>query len=170
MRILKFITIFLAILVGLFFLSGLIFPKTNYTTVQQINLPIAETFDLYTDVSKMKHWYLGLQSIRIEEQKPGVVGTKYKIVAEVQGDFVQMKRIVTKHNKAKQINYSTQSFELIKEETITFQVVNGQTLLTNEVSIEGKTYLLKNLYATFFWWLKEDDQAILDSFKNYAEK
>jgi len=49
-----------------------------------------------------------------------------------------------------QINYSTQSFEMIKEEAITFQQVNGQTLIINETSTEGKTYFLKCLYASFF--------------------
>ena len=170
MRILKFILKSLAVLLVLFLLSGLIFPKTKYTTTQQINLPMAKTFSLYTDADKMKHWYLGLQSIRTEEQKPGTVGNKYKMVTEVQGEFVQLKRIVTKYNRPKQINYSTQSFEMIKEEAITFQAINGQTLVTNQTSTAGKNYFLKCLYASFFYFIKADDQAILDSFKNYAER
>lgn len=170
MRILKFFLKFLVVLVVLFSLSGLIFPKTKYTTTQQINLSVATTFDLFTDANKVKQWYLGLQSFRTEEQKPGVVGNKYKLVTEVQGEFVQMKRIVTKYKKPKQINYRTQSFEMIKEEIITFQEINGQTLITNEISTEGKNYFLKCLYATYFWFLRNEDQAILDSFKSYAEK
>lgn len=170
MRILKFMLKLVAVLLALFLLSGLIFPKTKYTTTQQINLPIAKTFNLYTDASKMKHWYIGLQSIRTEEQKPGTVGNKYKMVTDIQGEFVQLKRIVTKYNKPKQINYSTQSFEMIKEEAITFQDINGQTLVTNQASTEGKNYFLKCLYASFFYFIKGDDQAILDSFKNYAER
>jgi len=170
MRILKILLKVLAILTVLFLLSGLIFPKTKYTTAQQINLPVETAFEVYTDASKMKQWYLGLQSIRTEEKKPGVVGNKFKLVTDVQGSFVQMKRIVTKYKKPEQINYSTQSFEMIKEEAITFQQVNGQTLIINETSTEGKTYFLKCLYASFFWYIQSEDQAILDSFKVYAEK
>lgn len=160
----------LAVLVVLFLLSGVIFPKTKYTTTQQVNLPLAETFDLYTDATKMKHWYTGLQSIRTEEQKPGTVGNKYKMVTDVQGDFMQLKRIVTKYKKPQQINFSTQSIEMIKEEAITFQNVNGQTLITNEVRTAGKSYFLKCLYVSYFWLLKNEDQAILNSFKTYAER
>lgn len=170
MRILKFILKFLAVLLVLFLLSGLLFPKTKYMTTQQVNLPIAETFKLYTDATKMKHWYTGLQSIRTEEQKPGTVGNKYKMVTDVQGTFTQMKRIVTKYKKQQQINYSTQSIEMIKEETIAFREMNGQTIIINEASTEGKTYLLKCLYASFFWFIKNEDQARLDSFKMYAER
>lgn len=170
MRILKILLKVLVIFVVLFLLSGLIFPKTKYTTAQQINLPVEKVFDLYTDANKMKHWYLGLQSIRTEEKKPGVVGNKYKIVMDVQGTFTQLKRIVTKYKKPQQINYSTQSVEMIKEEAITFQQVNGQTLIINETSTAGKNYFLKCLYASFFWYIQSEDQAILDNFKVYAEK
>ncbi len=171
MKILKFILKLIAVLLALFLLSGLIFPKVKYITTQQVNLPLAKTFELYTDASKMKHWYLGLQSIRTEEQKPGTVGNKYKLVVDdIQGEFLQLKRIVTKYKKPTQINYSTQSIEMIKEEVIIFQEVNGQTLITNQSSTEGKTYWLKCLYASFFYFIKGDDQAILDSFKVYAKK
>jgi len=169
MRILKFLLKLVAILLVVFLLSGLIFPKIKYTTTQQVNLPIAETFDLYTDATKMKHWYTGLQSIRTEEQKPGVVGNKYKMVTEIQGEFIQLKRIVTKYKKPQQINFSTQSIEMIKEEAIIFQEVNGQTLITNKASTAGKSYFLKCLYASFFYFIKAEDQTILDSFKVYAE-
>lgn len=119
----------------------------------------------------MKHWYTGLQSIRTEEQKPGVVGNKYKMVTEdIKGDFMQLKRIVTKYKKPQQINYSTQSIGMIREESIIFQDVGGQTLITNKASTAGKSYFLKCLYASFFWVLKNEDQAILDSFKTYAER
>lgn len=170
MRILKFILKLLAVLLVLFLLSGLIFPKTKYTITQQINLPVEETFKLYTDATKMKYWYLGLQSIRTEEQKPGIVGNKYKMVTDVQGDFMQLKRIVTKYKKPQQINFSTQSIEMIKEEVIIFQNFDGQTLITNEASTTGKSYFLKCLYVSFFYFLKKEDQAILDSFKIYAER
>jgi len=59
MRILKILLKVLAILTVLFLLSGLIFPKTKYTTAQQINLPVETAFEVYTDASKMKQWYLG---------------------------------------------------------------------------------------------------------------
>ena len=68
------------------------------------------------------------------------------------------------------IGVTYQDFEMIKEEAITFQEVNGQTLITNQASTEGKNYFLKCLYASFFYFIKGDDQAILDSFKVYAEK
>ncbi|MFK7981090.1 MAG: SRPBCC domain-containing protein [Saprospiraceae bacterium] len=170
MRIIKFLLKFLAVLLGLFLLSGVLFPKTKYTTTQKVDLPLETAFDLYTDATKMKHWYTGLQSIRTEEQKPGVVGNKYKLVTDVQGKFIQLKRIVTKYKKPQQINYSTQSIEMIKEENTTFQNINGQTLITNEANTTGKSYLLKCLHASFFWIYKNEDQAILDSFKIYAER
>jgi len=170
MRIIKFLLKVLAVLFVLFLLSGVLFPKTKYTTTQQVGLPLEATFDLYTDATKMKHWYTGLQSIRTEEQKPGVVGNKYKMVTDIQGDFMQLKRIVTKYKKPQQINYSTQSIEMVKEESIIFQNVGGQTLITNEANTAGKSYFLKCLYASFFWVLKNEDQAILDSFKTYAER
>ena len=127
MRILKFLFKLLAVLLFLFFLSGLIFPKIKYTTTQQINLSIDKTFDLYTDTKKMKDWYVGLQSIRTEEQKPGVVGNKYKLVTDVQGNFLQLKRIVTKYKQSEKIHYRTQSVEMIKEEAVTFQNIDAHS-------------------------------------------
>ena len=169
MKFLKFLLKFIVVLLVLFFLSGLIFPKTTYTTTQQVNLPVDKAFELYTNANNRKRWHLGLQSIRTEEEKPGTVGNKYAIVMEVQGTFTKMKQIVTKYKKPQQINYSTQSSEMIKEEVVTFIRLNEQTLITNEASTEGKTYLLKCLYASFFYLIKMEDQAILDNFKTYAE-
>jgi len=169
MKILKFLLKILVVLVGLFFLSGIAFPKISYQTSERINMPLDTTFELHNEVGKMLKWRTGLQSIRTLEQKPGTVGNKYKIVVDAQGSFLPMKRIVTTYKRNQEVAHSTQSNEMIKVDQYFYQFTNKQTIINQKTSIEGKTYFLKCLYASFWWLMKWEDVAILENFKAFAE-
>lgn len=170
MRILKFLFKLFLVLVGLFLLSGLVFPEISYTTSQQVNLPVEKTFDLFNDGDKMKEWMTSLKEFTTVEKKPGVVGSKYRLVVDTQGSIVEMKELVTAFKKNEKVSLSIQSIEMIKKDNYTFRSVGNQTIIKNESTTAGKTYFLKCLYASFYLLIKREDQAILDSFKTYAEK
>jgi len=170
MRILKFLAKVLAVVIILFFLSGLLFSKISYTTIQRINLPVDQTFALFNDSSKMKHWVEGLQSFKTIEEKPGVVGSRYQIVIDAQGTFTKMEELVTSYKENEKVSLTIESIELIKKDNYTFQAVDDYTLIRNESSTAGKTYFLKCLYASFYFLMKRTDQGNLDSFKDFAEK
>jgi len=169
MRILKFLLKVLAVIVALFFLSGLLFSKINYTTSQRINLPVDQTFALFNDSSKMKDWMEGLQSFKTIEEKPGVVGSRYQIVIDAQNEFTKMEELVTAYKENEKVSLTIESVEMIKQDNYTFQAVDDQTLIQNKSTTEGKTYFLRCLYASFYLLIKRTDQGILDSFKAYTE-
>jgi len=170
MRILKFLLKILAVIISLFFLSGLLFSKISYTTSQTINLPVDKTFALFNDGSQMKEWMVGLQSFKTIEEKPGVVGSRYQIVLDAQDTFTKMEELVTSYKENEKKSLKIESIEMIKQDNYIFQDVDNQTLIQNESTIEGKTYFLKCLYASFYIMMKRTDQEILDSFKTFAEK
>ena len=157
------------LVVGLFLLSGLVFPKITYTYGQEVNLPLTETFELFNDASKMKDWMTGLQSFKTIEEKPGLVGSRYEIVVDAQGEFVRMEELVTAFKQNEKVGLTIESDEMIKKDFYTFQAKGNQTFIQNKASITGKTYFLKCLFASFYFFIKGEDQAILDSFKAYAE-
>lgn len=169
MRILKFLLKVLVIIIILFFLSGLLFSKISYTTSQRINLPIDQTFALFNDDSKMKDWMVGLQSFKVIEEKPGVVGSRYQIVIDAQDTFTKMDELVTSYKENEKVSLTIESIEMIKKDNYTFQSIDNQTLIQNKSTTEGKTYFLRCLYASFYFFIKRTDQGILDSFKVYAE-
>lgn len=169
MKILKFLFKFLLVLVGLFLLSGLVFPKVSYQTSEKINKPLEPTFNLHNDVDQMLKWRTGLQSIQTLEKKPGTVGNKYKVVIDAQGSFMQMKRIVNTYKLNQKVEHSTQSDEMIKIDQYFYQFSDNQTIINQKTSIEGKTYFLKCLYASFWWMMKWEDVEVLESFKEFAE-
>ena len=169
MRIFKFLAKVLAVIIALFFLSGLLFSEISYTTSQRINLPVEQTFALFNDSSKMKDWMKGLQSFKTIEEKPGVVGSRYQIVIDAQNTFTKMDELVTSYKRNEKISLTIESIEMIKKDNYTFQVIDNQTLIQNKSTTQGKTYFLKCLYASFYIYLKRIDQEILDSFKVYVE-
>jgi len=170
MRILKFILKVLAVIIIVFFLSGLLFSKISYTTNQRINLPLDQTFALFNDASKMKEWRGDLQSIKTIEEKPGIVGTRYQTVtADIVGTFIRMEELVTSYKENKKLSLRIESTDMIKKDNYTFQTVDNQTLIQNESITEGKTFLSRSLYASFYFLLKQQEQENLDSFKAYAE-
>ncbi len=170
MRIVKFILKFLAVILVLFFLSGLLFSKISYTTSQRINLPVDQTFALFNDASKMKDWTVGLQSIKTIEEKPGVVGTRYQIViADIVGTFIKMEALVTSYKENAKVSLRIESADMIKKDNYTFQAVDNQTLIQNESITEGKTFLSRSLYASFYFLIKQQEQENLDRFKAYVE-
>jgi len=170
MRILKFFLKIFAIILALFFLSGLLFSKISYTTSQTINLPVDQAFTLFNDHKKMKDWMIGLQSFKVIEEKPGVVGSRYQIVIDAQNTFTKMEELVTSYKANEKVSLTIESVEMIKQDNYTFQAVDNQTLIQNKTTTEGKTYFLKCLYASFYFFIKRTDQGILDSFKTYAER
>lgn len=169
MKILKILLKIGIVLIGLFFLSGLVFPKVTYQTSERIDMPLDTTFQLHNEVGNMLKWRTGLQSIQTLEQKPGTVGNKYKLVVDAQGSFLQMKRIVTTYKKNQKVEHSTQSNEMVKVDQYFYQYTDKQTIINQKTSIAGKTYFLKCLYASFWWLMKWEDVAILASFKEFAE-
>ena len=170
MRILKFLLKALVVILILFFLSGLLFSKISYTTSQRINLPVDQTFALFNDNSKMKDWMVGLQSFKVIEEKPGVVGSRYQIVIDAQNTFIKMEELVTSYRENEKVSLTIESVQMIKKDNYTFQAIDNQTLIQNESTTEGKTYFLKCLYASFYVLIKCTDQENLDSFKAYVEK
>lgn len=170
MRILKFILKAFAVIIVLFCLSGLLFSEISYTTSQRINLPVYETFALFNESSKKKDWMEGLQSFKTIEEKPGMVGSRYQIVIDAQDTFTKMEEVVTAYKKNEKISLTIESAEIIKKDNYTFQSIDNQTFIQNKSTTAGKTYFLKCLYASFYFFIKRTDQETLDSFKAYAEK
>lgn len=170
MRFLKGIFYLGLLIIGLFFLSGLVFPQITYTVSQQVNVPVDQAFILFNDNKTMKNWMPALKELTLIEEKPGLVGSRYRIKVEAQGEIMEMEETVVAFKQNEKVSLEIRSVDMLKNDEYTFKGSGNQTIIQNKSSIQGTTYFLRCLYASFYLLIKAEDQATLDSFKAFAEQ
>lgn len=170
MRFLKNIFYLVLLIIALFFLSGVVFPQINYTVSQQVNIPVEKAFTLFNDNKTMKEWMPALKELTPIEEKPGLVGSRYHIKVEAQGEVLDMEETVVAFKQNEKISLEIRSVDMLKNDEYTFEGNGNQTTIQNKSSVQGTTYFLRCLYASFYLLIKGEDQATLDSFKAFAEK
>lgn len=80
MKLLKAIITVILILIGLFFLVGLLKPAVNYGHTIEVNKPLKEAWAVSQDDSKYNQWLKGFKSIELLSGEKNAVGSTYKVV------------------------------------------------------------------------------------------
>lgn len=67
----------------------------KYSASVEVNKPIEEAWDIYTDESRMGEWLTGYKSMELIEGEPLTVGSKHKILFEDRGRELVLIETVT---------------------------------------------------------------------------
>lgn len=169
-KFLKITGIVLLILILAFFSLGIIFPKVTYTAEIAINKPLIETFRKYNDPGTLKQWIPEMKSLEILEIKPGMVGTKMKMIIENEGQIVELMEEVTQFEENKLIGLNFDAGMMHKSDVVEFIETESGTLIKGTYTCTGSNLFYKSLFSLIKGSFKSIDEGYLINFKAFIER
>ncbi len=164
------ITGILLLFLGIVFFSlGLIFPKVTYTAEVTVNKPVAEAFRKFNDPGTLSRWIPEMKSLEILEIKPGMVGTKMKMIIENNGKRMELFEEVTAYEENKLIGLSFNSGMMQKEDRVEFIGSGETTTIKGTYTATGSNLFYKSLFSLFKNQFKSIDETYLNNFKTFIE-
>ena len=170
MKTIKIILGIITLLVLVFFSTGLIVKETKYTTQVNINKSLEEVFTKFNDPSNIKEWIPELKSIDTLEEKPGKIGSTYKLVVDNKGEEVVLNEKVLAYVPNEKVTLYYNAGDMLKTDDYTFSHANGVTTIVNKSSCKSNKFLLSCLFPYFKSTFKQQDQGYLNNFKDFVEK
>lgn len=168
-KFLKISGITILLIVIVFFCLGLINPNVNYTAEVTVNKPLAETFRKFNDPGTLGKWIPEMKSIEILEIKPGMVGTKMKMIIENEGQTMELFEEVTAFEDQKLVGLSFEAGQMNKSDLVEFTSSGDNTIIKGTYTCTGSNLFYKSLFSLFKSQFKSIDQTYLNNFKKFAE-
>ncbi len=168
-KFLKVTSIILLLLTVVFFSLGLIFPQITYNTEVKINRPIAEVFRKYNDPGTLNKWIPEMKSLEILEIKPGMVGTKMKMIIESEGQKMELFEEVVAFEENKLISLSFDAGAMNKTDYVEFTSTGETTTIKGSYICKGSNLFYKSLFSLFKSQFQTIDQTYLNNFKAFVE-
>lgn len=169
----KAVKVILGIIIGLsliFFATGLIVKETTYTVKIKIDKPIEEVFSKFQDQELLKEWIPEVKSIDIIEEKPGKIGSTYKVVVENQGQEIAMTEKVLAYVENEKITFHFDAEQMLKTDDYTFTSEGNRTIVSQDSRVTAKSYMLSCTFPWFKSNFKSISQEYLNRFKAVVEK
>jgi uncharacterized protein YndB with AHSA1/START domain len=170
-KILKIIIGILLLLLIVFLLTGLVVKETTYEVSVIVNKPIEKVFEAFNNHTELEKWIPAVKSFEPIEEKPGMVGSTYKmVVIDANGNDFEMIETVTAFEKDKRVGLEFDAQGMLKTDDIIFVSKDNMTTITNKATCKGTSYILKCTFPYMKGMFKKSDQESLDGFKKYAEE
>lgn len=170
----KAIKIILGIIITLtvvFFATGLLVKEISYETKVEINKPLKEVFALFNDDDSLKNWIPEIKSIEVLEEKPGVTGSRHRmVVLDGNGNEVTMEEKVLAYIENEKVTLFFDAQGMLKTDDYTFTSDGSKTIITNRSTSKSDSYIFGCIMPYFKGTFKNMDQEYLNNFKAFAEK
>ena len=168
----KFIRVSIYVLIGftiVFFAIGLVNPKVKYSVTVQVNKSLPETFALFNNIDSLTKWLPEIKEIETLVEKPGIVGSKYKMVIDSQGDTMSIYETVTSYKKNEHVGLEFNVGIMTKTDSIVFVSHGNATEITGLYSCTGSNLFYKSMFSFLKGSFRDIDLAYLNKFKAVAE-
>lgn len=149
MKILRYILFFIAGLIILFIVIGLIKPTVKYGHEITVEKSLKESWAVSQDASNYDQWLDGFKSMDLISGTHGEVGSTYKVVVnpgEGQTDFEMTETIVS----IKEFDHVTLHFDsdvMNFDQTLLFSEVDGKTSVKTQSTVKGKGIMMRSMFA-----------------------
>ncbi|MEX6625928.1 SRPBCC family protein [Tenacibaculum salmonis] len=153
-----------------FLITGIVIKEVEYSTEITIDKPVNKVFENFTNPELTKKWLPNIKSIEVIEQKTAVVGSSYTMTVESNGQEVKMVQKITDFVPNQKITFEFHSSEMIKIDTYNFASNNTITTITQNSSVNSKSYLTACLYPYFKGTFKAVNMNCLTQLKELSEK
>lgn len=163
------ISLLLLLLISLVVIS-LVVKEVNYKVKTTVNLPLKESFALFSNQTKSKEWLTSIKSITPIKETENKVGSQYKIIIDNHGKDFEMIENVTHFEPNKIVGLAFEVPSMKKNDIYTFSSNGNQTIITNNVSCKGQTFITRATFPLLKSVFARENQLYLDNFKNFAEK
>lgn len=170
MKFLKYLLIILAVLVVGFFLVGLIKPEISYTNEVTVNKPLAESWAVSQDESKMKDWLQGYQKMEHVSGTPGTVGAVSDVHFVNGGEEMIIRETITAIVPNESIAMTFDSDFMVMDYIITMKPDDGKTKIETKSDVEGNGMFAKSIVAIMNGSFETQEQTNLEKLKNTIEE
>ncbi len=169
----KAVKITLGIIIALsivFFATGLFIKESTYKVEIEVNKPISETFQVFNDISLIEKWIPEIKSMEAITEKPGKIGSEYRVTMDNQGEVMTMKEKVLAYVPNEKVTLYFDAEGVVKTDDYSFQSNGNSTKIVMSVAYQGESYILNCVIPYFKGTFKGIDETYLNSFKEYIEK
>ncbi len=168
MKILKFIFLLLLLLVGIFFIMGLVKPAVDYGAEIKVNKSLEEAWAVSQDEAKYSQWLKGFKSMELLSGERAKVGSTYKVIVnpgEGQEDFEMIETLESiKENEHVKMHFDSEVMDF--KQTISFSENNGETTIKSESQVMGKNIMMKSMFALMEMFTNSFQKQEQENFDN----
>ncbi len=148
MKALKILGFLLLGLILAFFLFGILCPSFSYGHEITVNKPIEEAWAVHQDASKYNQWLDGFKSIELLEGEQSAVGSKYKVVVDLDGENpFEMIETIKSIKENDHIELQFDSDFSIFDQKAEFQTKDGKTAVKTTNTVHGKGIINRSMFA-----------------------
>lgn len=169
----KVIKVILGIIIALslvFFATGLVVKEVKYTTEITVNKPIEEVFVQFDDTEKLQQWLPDVKSIEPIQEKPGKVGSTYRMVVLNKGLELAMTEKIMAYVPKEKMTFQFDSADMIKTDDYNFSSEENKTKIVLHSKIKAKKYLMSCVFPWFKSVPQKLSQEYMNRFKEMVEK
>ena len=170
MKTVKIVLIILVVLTVIFFGTGLVIKENKYSVEIDINKPLPEIFKKFNDQNSIREWIPEITSIESIDEKPGVIGSQYRIIMENNGQKMTKKEKILAFVENQKVTQYFDAEGVIKTDDYTFTSQGQKTKVVLTATYQGKSYILSCIFPYFKGTFKGVDEKNLNSFKEFVEK
>jgi carbon monoxide dehydrogenase subunit G len=170
MKYLKYILGIIALLAIVFFLIGVIKPKSTYDCEIMVNKAIHESWAVLQDEAKMSEWLAGFQKVEHVSGTPGTVGAVSLVHFDSNGQQMRIKETITKivPNESMSMTFEDEFMNMDYQMSLT--TVDGNTKITSSTTAIGNGAISKSMMALMGGALKTQEETNLTNLKKTIEQ
>ncbi len=170
MKYLKYLLGLIVILAIGFFLMGLIKPKLSYDCETTVNKPLAESWAVVQDESKMADWLEGFQKTEHISGTPGTVGAVSDVYFIQDGEEMTIRETITALVPNESISMTFTSDFMNMDYTLNMASVDdGTTKISSNTIAQGNGIISKSIMAVMGGSVKGQEETNLANLKKTIE-
>ncbi|REJ83579.1 MAG: SRPBCC family protein [Bacteroidetes bacterium] len=166
----KVLGLILLILLIAVVIIGMMNPEIKYNAEVVVNKPLKETFWKYNDPGTLKEWIPELKSVQIIDLKPGMIGSKLKMVIHNEGQTIELNEEITDYGENSHVGLVFEAGAMVKKNYVEFSEIESGTLIKGTFTCKGSNLFYNAMFTFFKKQFREIDQGYMNNFKHYAER
>ncbi len=169
MKLLKYILGIVAILAILFFLLGLVKSDVTYQCETLVDKPLAESWAVSQDDTKMSSWLEGFQKTEHVSGTPGAVGSVYDIYFVSDGEEMVIRETITEivPNESVSMLFTSDFMDLNYKLSMSSE--GSKTKIHTNTTCKGNGAVSKSLVALMGGTMETQEETNLANLKNTIE-
>ncbi|SHH64770.1 SRPBCC family protein [Winogradskyella jejuensis] len=170
MKYLKYILGIIAILAIGFFLLGVIKSEVSYDCQVIVDKPLAESWAVSQDESKMADWLEGFQKIEHISGTPDSVGAVSDVHFITEGQEMVIRETITEIVPNESVAMTFTSDFMDMDYKLSMNAVDGKTKISSSTNAKGNGMFSKSLMALMSSSIKEQEETNLANLKKVIEE
>ena len=169
MKFLKYTLIVIGVLVLIFFGKGLLTPSISYESEITVDKPVAESWAVMSDESKITEWLKSITKIEPVSGTPNTVGAVSNIYAVEEGEEMVMQETITaiKEQEHMAMTFTMDFMDMDYE--ISMKEVNGKTKIYTKSITKGNGLFAKSILSFMEGTMKAQEDENLNNLKTVIE-